>query len=387
MLLALVPTASLSANLLYNEDFESTGWESAFRDEPVWGESIVRTTNHPHGGSYCIRGNLYPRIDPITGMLGMVSPQFECSFNDISSTTPNEVFVRYYMRFDDSNWINVSSIDGSVIGTEFFGKFAYLVTDGGGPVLGFFWCAWGGEQEENDQMHLEVNGGYYTDPWVLENWGTYTLYDMASGTIAVDGQWNKIELYINYDNDFIMMWGNGTLSTHWRFPDGQVPIHSLSHLRGLQFWHTNVVAIDGSTDGPAGEYYCAWQIDDISVWDGIPDGDDIAPAMPTGLTGAAGLNQAAIDWDDNTTDLDLLGYYVYKSIVSGGPYSPAHTSYLDVSEFSETGLTALVPVYYIVRAVDTNYNMSTPTAQVKVTPTGAPPVTTITSPDELQVVE
>ena len=280
VLLILWATPLLSATRLYYEDFESSGWEAGFRGGD-WSGHVARTTNHPQSGSYCLRGQAMDRADPITKLTGIQNPQLECDFGGISSHTPNEVFVRYYIRFDDANWTNISSDTGEVLATDFYGKFAYLTDDKYG--LGFMWFNWGANGGNPGAMHLEPNGGPYSDPWLMENWaGNFALYSMPSGTIGIDGQWHKVEIYLNYTENYAMFWGDGVLSTKSVFPDGEIPIHPESHLRGIQFWHFAFGTTEDSTDGPPGEYACGWQIDNIEVWDGLPDqtSDPEGPGQP-----------------------------------------------------------------------------------------------------------
>ena len=100
---------------------------------------------------------------------------------------------------------------------------------------------------------------------------------------------------------------------------------------------------------------------------------DPPPAPPTGLTATAGNGQVSLDWDDSL-ELDLAGYNVYRLTTEGDSYTqiatlPATSNYLDESAVNET------TYYYVVTAVDSatpipnesgfsNEVSATPTAQV-----------------------
>ncbi|MBN2074492.1 MAG: hypothetical protein JW762_02965 [Dehalococcoidales bacterium] len=98
---------------------------------------------------------------------------------------------------------------------------------------------------------------------------------------------------------------------------------------------------------------------------------DNPPAAPTGLTAVRGGQKIYLDWDDNT-ESDLAGYNLYRGETDGGPYPvkvngatliPAGTS-----EYLDTGLTADITYYYVVKAVDAGTNTSPVSSQASATP-------------------
>ncbi|MCK4723477.1 MAG: hypothetical protein KAT75_09235, partial [Dehalococcoidia bacterium] len=100
--------------------------------------------------------------------------------------------------------------------------------------------------------------------------------------------------------------------------------------------------------------------------------NDVAPAAPTGLVATPGGEQVSLDWNDNV-ETDLDGYNVYRHTSSGGPYSQINGSLVTTSNYTDTGLSAGVPYYYVVTAVDLGSNESGYSTEDNATPTNAPP--------------
>ena len=98
------------------------------------------------------------------------------------------------------------------------------------------------------------------------------------------------------------------------------------------------------------------------------NGDSTALAAPTSLVATAGDTEVTLNWADNT-ETDLAGYNVYRSEVSGGPYTKAAT--VTVSGYTDTGLTNGTTYYYAVTAFDDSDNESGYSAEVSATPATA----------------
>ena len=75
-----------------------------------------------------------------------------------------------------------------------------------------------------------------------------------------------------------------------------------------------------------------------------------------------------LNWNDNP-EPDIYGYNVYRSTVSGGPYTKIADSY-DVpgSSYTDNVVTNYVTYYYVVRAVDTSANESANSNQASAMP-------------------
>src|SRR5580658_2076539 len=95
------------------------------------------------------------------------------------------------------------------------------------------------------------------------------------------------------------------------------------------------------------------------------------PAAPMGLTATAGNAQVTLNW---TASSGATGYYVKRSMTSGGPYTQIAT--LDAATDTDTGLTNGTKYYYVVSAYN-SAGQSANSAGVSATPTlSTPPVPT-----------
>jgi hypothetical protein len=83
-----------------------------------------------------------------------------------------------------------------------------------------------------------------------------------------------------------------------------------------------------------------------------------------GLNATVVTDSVNLDWADNA-EIGLAGYRVYRSAASGGPYTEITGSLLSVSEYTDTPGSGTH--YYIVKAVDTNSNVSNASAEATAT--------------------
>jgi hypothetical protein len=94
----------------------------------------------------------------------------------------------------------------------------------------------------------------------------------------------------------------------------------------------------------------------------VSGGTDVEPPLPpTGLSATVAANNVNLDWANNT-EIDLAGYRVYRSATSGGPYSEISGSLLAASQYTDAPGTGTF--YYIVKAEDTNANVSNASSEV-----------------------
>jgi hypothetical protein len=100
------------------------------------------------------------------------------------------------------------------------------------------------------------------------------------------------------------------------------------------------------------------------------DTDTIPPAPPTALAATAGDGSVSLDWDDNQ-ESDLVSYTVYRSSKSADRYSSIATD-ITTSDYTDSGLVNGTKYYYLVTAVDTVDNESSPSDEVFATPRDAP---------------
>jgi glycosidase len=87
-----------------------------------------------------------------------------------------------------------------------------------------------------------------------------------------------------------------------------------------------------------------------------PGGVDLVPPLaPSGLEASAGDGFVDLSWQ---TVPDAAGYYVYRSLVSGGGYTRLNETPMAVAAFHDSGVTNGQRYYYVVTAVDEAGNQS-----------------------------
>jgi fibronectin type 3 domain-containing protein len=79
---------------------------------------------------------------------------------------------------------------------------------------------------------------------------------------------------------------------------------------------------------------------------------DAKPATPANLIVAGSQTGIDLNWDDNTTDSDLVGYNVYRSSSAGGTFTKLNGSPLVGSAYFDSTATAGQTSFYRVFAVD-----------------------------------
>jgi hypothetical protein len=82
-------------------------------------------------------------------------------------------------------------------------------------------------------------------------------------------------------------------------------------------------------------------------------------------TGAAVLHSASLSWTASTSS--VVGYYVYRGTVSGGPYSKLTASSVTQTSYSDTAVQASQTYYYVVTAVNSSGMESAYSQQVSAT--------------------
>ena len=88
---------------------------------------------------------------------------------------------------------------------------------------------------------------------------------------------------------------------------------------------------------------------------------------PAGLTATAGNGLVELNWSANV-ESDLVGYNVYQSTSSGGPWIGPINGTLVASTYVDTGLVNGTTYYYVVTAVDTSSNESLASDEASATP-------------------
>ena len=98
------------------------------------------------------------------------------------------------------------------------------------------------------------------------------------------------------------------------------------------------------------------------------------PAAPSGLSVTAGNASVNLSWAASQ-ELDLEGYYVYRSATSGTGFAKLNSSVIRQPNFNDTGLTNGATFFYRITAVDTKGQQGPQSAEKSGTPAsggGAP---------------
>jgi hypothetical protein len=275
-----------AAKLLYKQGFESQGWESDFTGQGTWGDHVKRTTHKPHSGSYCLRGNQKEgRKDPITGLYGIGNPLLDWrgKSDDILQQTPNEAYFSFWFRHDS---YNSSGEDG---------KLLYFI-DKKHSVRAMYI---GHQLANTKNLTVKYSNGAYSNDWAREHWGysTVTLGNNNIKSSLSDGKWHHFEYYINYQNHFFRIWVDGYLMRPISHPEkdgdgfeitsGKIYYNpSLDiHWVGFQIFYASTGDNRNfNTCSDAAGYCIGWQLDDLELWNGMPDGNiENPPKPPEGL--------------------------------------------------------------------------------------------------------
>ncbi len=137
--------------------------------------------------------------------------------------------------------------------------------------------------------------------------------------------------------------------------------------------YTDALAVNGTT-----YYYVVTAVDtsgggsDVSNEASATPMDMTPPAAPTALVATASDGSVSLNWADNT-EPDLLGYDVYRSTSSGGPYTQLNGLALSTSDYLDGSLTNGTTYYYVVTASDLSGNVSANSFEDSATPLDSTP--------------
>jgi len=107
------------------------------------------------------------------------------------------------------------------------------------------------------------------------------------------------------------------------------------------------------------------------------EGDAIPPAAPTGLDAYAGEGIVMLWWNSNSED-DFYGYDIYRSATSGSGYSRINLVRTKNTFYDDVNVISGVTYYYVVTAVDTNFNSSDFSDEISAAPINITPPATPT---------
>lgn len=196
----------------------------------------------------------------------------------------------------------------------------------------------------------------YTDVTVTANTIYYyvvTAVDAGSNESAVSGE---VSAAARWYGDFVA--------------NGIVEKEDLEYFSALWLEDDCGLTAEADLDGD-----CTITLWEFSVFAGNwSQRDETPPAAPSGLSATAGDGTATLDWDDNG-EIDLDGYNIYRSTVSGSGYTRLNSTLLTASGYTDNTVSNGTTYYYVVTAVDTSANESEFSKEQSATPNL--PITTI----------
>jgi hypothetical protein len=177
---------------------------------------------------------------------------------------------------------------------------------------------------------------------------SFRLWDAGTGG-ALEATWKE-----NTESDlagYRLMWG----ATSGLYTDslllGRVSHQRINGLVDGTRYYATITALDssGHESGPAPEQSA------------VPGTQPLAPSGVSALPFYYGMAPA---WHRNT-ELDLAGYNVYRSTVSGSGYTKANGALVVDTTFRDSGLMSDTMYYYVITAVDSSANEGLHSAEVR----------------------
>ncbi|MGD1041576.1 MAG: cellulase family glycosylhydrolase [Sedimentisphaerales bacterium] len=177
----------------------------------------------------------------------------------------------------------------------------------------------------------------------------------STGTITLD--WNDNNEGDLYGYDIYRSTTPGGQTSRLNLVRSKTSAYTDTNVAGTRTYYYVVTAVDTNFNSSA---------DSLEVSATVP-ADSTPPAAPSGVSATAGDGTVSLDWNNNT-EPDINGYNVYRSTISGGPYTRQNGVPLSSSDFNDANVTNGTIYYYIVTAVDTSLNESANSSQVSARP-------------------
>lgn len=100
-----------------------------------------------------------------------------------------------------------------------------------------------------------------------------------------------------------------------------------------------------------------------------------APLAPIGLTAAGGNAQVALAWDPAQAGNSegVVGYVLYRSTTSGGPYIQQNSALISTTSYIDSSVSNGTTYYYVVASVGGDYQQSPYSNEASATPYVTPP--------------
>lgn len=282
--LSFISYSSLGATLLYKQSFEDP---IELLPEIQWttkGYPLTQAvvTDSPQDGEKSIRGNFNSNVvDPLTKLPGYNFTQLKLNFKQIPALTKDnwykntdKIYVSWWFKLDPCHWQGSNYQNNDPIRTT--GKIAFIRMNED-PATSYYFTMNGGE---GGSAALSANS--WNSLW--QQWyGRPSLWLASGAPWGATGKWHKLSFFIGRNEKgekYLMWWMDNKLMKADRFePDGKNRIYDGFILDSIQFWHSFKDDIDGSIESPQPGLCNGWQLDNVEVWDDIPN----APLPPTPL--------------------------------------------------------------------------------------------------------
>ena len=245
-------------------------------------------------------------------------------------------------NISNSAW--VSSYDWSP--TMFTGGLSYMLRIGEYEMGGF----------TKDTLYLKRNDNQPSDGNTIPPAAPTGLTATPStGTVTLT--WNGNTEGDLYGYDIYRSTTSGGQTNRLNLVRSKTAAYTDTNVAGTRTYYYIVTAVDTNFNSSA---------DSIEVSAAVP-ADSTPPAAPSGLSATAGDTIVSLNWNDNT-EPDVNGYNIYRSTISGGPYTRLNTTLLASSDYNDTTVVDGTLYYYVVTAVDTSLNESANSSQVAARP-------------------
>ena len=177
---------------------------------------------------------------------------------------------------------------------------------------------------------------------------SFRLWDAGTGG-ALEATWKE-----NTESDlagYCLMWGTTSGVYTDSLMVGRVSHQRINGLVDGTRYYATIVALDSADheSGPAPEQ------------NAVPG---MLPLAPGGVSALPFFGGMATAWLRNT-ELDLVGYNVYRSTVTGSGYAKVNGPLVADTTYRDSGLISDTMYYYVVTAVDSSANESPHSAEVR----------------------
>ncbi len=147
------------------------------------------------------------------------------------------------------------------------------------------------------------------------------------------------------------------------------PLETIEILGNVHYdqWNISVITVDEDLESLGGSNWWMYLPQDaFAIVRDLCEPTPL-PAAPLGLTAASGDGSISLEWSASS-EPDLAGYRVHRSLVSNDGYAPLHAGLLTGTSFVDTAVTNGTTYFYVVTAVDTEGLESTSSALASAVP-------------------